>query len=294
MYGAQSQDTVVINRIDELPEPVQFFIREVLKKQYVSIVAIFYQDEEPYAMDDWDWDGGLYEVYLVYDDVDDNAYIEEIGKIIKAQKKTELKYCSIYVDDVVIGYLSNRMSTFLHQVGLGFTYASFIFKYGKLVYATEKFITELVGNGHISYLLPGIAGTSKRRRLIDFSEIEPKIWLSYAFRWFDIASCAYERGHFAQCAYLYRLSIETSIKALYSKHKAETKAVHNLSKFIEDLLPYEPKLSNLKESVDALYREHSDFRYPDSSWIPTKEDIEKFFRPTAKKILDYVSHKISQ
>ncbi len=39
--GAQNQDTVVINRIDELPEPVQFFIREVFKKQYVPVVAIF-------------------------------------------------------------------------------------------------------------------------------------------------------------------------------------------------------------------------------------------------------------
>jgi len=163
LYGAQKQDTVVINRIHELPEPVQFFIREVLKKQDVPIVAIFYQDEEPYAMDDWDWDGGLYEVFLVYDDVDDNAYISEIGKIVKAQKKTELKYGSIYVDDVVIGYWSNRMSTFLHQVGLGFTYASFIFKYGKLVYATEKFIASLVSKGHISNLLPEIAGTGKKR-----------------------------------------------------------------------------------------------------------------------------------
>ncbi len=294
MYGAQKRDTVVINRIHELPEPVQFFVREVFKKQHVPIVAIFYQDEEPYAMDNWDWDGGLYEVFLVYDNVDDKAYIAEIGKIVKAQKKTELKYGSIYVDDVVIGYWSNRMSTFLHQVSIGFTYASFIFKYGKLVYAAEKFITALVDKGHINYLLPEIAGTYKRRKLIDFSKIEPEIWLSYAFKWFDIANCAYERGHFAQCAYLYRLSIETGIKALYSKHNAETNAVHNLSKFIEDLLPYEPELSNLKGSVDALYREHSDFRYPDSSWIPTKEDIEKIFRPTAKKILDYVSRKISQ
>ncbi len=285
MYGAQKQDSrVIINRINELPEPVQFFIREVLKKQYVPVAAIFYQDVEPYKIDEWDdwWDGGQYEVLIVLDgDPDSDDWVEEMYYIARCSIKTDSKYGNIFVDDTSVGYWVSDLTSFWKDISLSHSYESFMFTKGKVVYAVNSFFN--------------ISNAKEPVGIFGVLDVAPQNWLEYAIQWFDIAEYAYQKGYYSHSAYLYRLVIEQGLKALLSFKRVDTKVKHNLYELFEQVHKHYSDIDpEWKGQIAKLYRKGAQFRYPDSSWIPTKEDIENLFRPTAKKVLDYVSSKISQ
>ncbi len=293
MYGAQKQDSrVIINRINELPEPVQFFIREVLKKQYVPVAAIFYQDVEPYKIDEWDdwWFGGEYEVLIVLDgEWDSDEFINQQLYIIDVAKETDRRFGDIFSDTFIVGFWINPVDIFWGSVSDPDTYQNFMSNSGKIVYATERFfkIKSLVEQEE------GIYGAI---------ESSPQEWFEYAKMWFQIGEYSFKREFIGPCAYSYRMAIELSLKSLLLCVNASFKRGHNLQYYLKEVSKYYIDVPVSSKELNKMYpmernkskKERIDFRYPDSSWIPTKEDIEKLFRPTAKKILDYVSSKISQ
>ena len=293
IYGTSREDNrVIINRIDEAPEPVRFFVSQLLKKQYVPVAAVLYQDVEPYKIDEWDdwWFGGEYEVLIVLDgEWDSDEFIKQQLYIIDVAKETDRRFGDIFSDTFIVGFWVNPVDIFWGSVRHPDTYQYFMFNKGKIIYATERFfkIKSPAEQGE------GIYGTV---------ESSPQEWFEYAKMWFQIAEYSFKSGFIGPCAYSYRMTIELSFKSLLVRANASFKKGHNLLYYLKEVNKYYIDVPVSSKELNEMYpieknkskEEKIDFRYPDSSWIPTKEDIEKFFRPTAKQILDHVSSKINQ
>ncbi len=290
MYGTCREDNrVIINSIDESPEPVSFFVSQLLKKQYVPVAAVLYQDVEPYKIDEWDdwWFGGEYEVLIVLDgEWDSDEFIKQQLYIIDVAKETDRRFGDIFSDTFIVGFWVNPVDNFWYSVQDVDTYEHFIWNNGKVIYATDRFF----------YVRKFI---EQKEGIYGVIETTPQEWFEYAKMWFQIAEYSLKKKFYSPSAYAYRLCIELSLKTLLRIAKVDFSGGHNLHYFLSEVKNYYEDVPISFSDVNQTYPKKDkktkiDFRYPDSSWIPTKEDIERFFRPTAKKILDYVSSKINQ
>ncbi len=109
---------------------------------------------EPYKIDEWDdyWDGGQYEVLIVLDgDWEDEEFSEQRIHIARSMLKAESKNGDIYVDGLVIGYWISGNDDFWLDIRDISAYPYFMIHKGKLIYATESFINQVLSFFHIDY-----------------------------------------------------------------------------------------------------------------------------------------------